>query len=160
MESNDHRAVDVDRVTRVRHQHDIALVERGHAEVRNAFLGADGDDGLGGRVELNAIALRVPVGDGLAQAGNAFRKRVAMRLRPLGGFNHLINDVLRCRPIGVTHAEVDDIFAAASRGCLQFAGDVEDVRGQAFEARELVQLLSPILVSGSVLLEGYDRHRA
>jgi hypothetical protein len=38
--------------------------------------------------------------------------------------------VFRGRSVWVAHAEIDDVFAAAAGGSLQFAGDVEDVRGQ------------------------------
>jgi hypothetical protein len=44
--AGDHRAVDVDRVARVGHQHRVAAIQRGQHQVRQAFLGADGDDGF------------------------------------------------------------------------------------------------------------------
>ncbi len=44
--AGDHRAVDVDRVARIRHQHGVAAIERGQHQVREAFLGADRDDGF------------------------------------------------------------------------------------------------------------------
>jgi hypothetical protein len=42
--------------------------------------------------------------------------------------------VLRRRPVGVAHAHVDDVLAAAARGHLELGGDVEDVGGQALDA--------------------------
>jgi hypothetical protein len=36
--------------------------------------------------------------------------------------------------VGVAHAEVDDVFAAAAGAGFEFAGDIEDVRGQPREA--------------------------
>ena len=48
----------------------VLVVERGEAEMRDAFLGADGDDGLGVGIELDAVAALIPVADGLAQARN------------------------------------------------------------------------------------------
>ena len=69
--AGDHRAVDVDRVAGVGHQHRVARVENGEAEVRDALLGADGDDGLGVGVEIDVVARLVPVADGLAQPRNA-----------------------------------------------------------------------------------------
>ncbi len=54
----------------------------------------------------------------------------------LGDGAELLDDVRRRRPVGVAHAEVDDVLAAAASGHLQFGGDVENVRGKAFDARE------------------------
>jgi hypothetical protein len=55
---------------------------------------------------------------------------------PLRHLDQLGHDVRRGRPIGVAHAEVDDVFAAAARGELQLGRDVEDVRGKAVDARK------------------------
>ena len=51
--------------------------------------------------------------------------------------NHLVDDVLGRGAVGVAHAEVDDVFAAAAGGDLHLAGDVEDVRREALNAGEL-----------------------
>lgn len=69
--AGDDRAVDVDRVAGVGHQHGIATVQGGQHQVRQAFLGADGDDGFGIGIELDRVAALVPVTDGLAQARDA-----------------------------------------------------------------------------------------
>ena len=66
--SGDDRAVNMDGIAGVGHQHRVARIEDGQAQVRDAFLGADGDDGLGFRVEIDVVAGFVPVADGLAQA--------------------------------------------------------------------------------------------
>ncbi len=66
--SGDDGAVDMDGVAGVGHQHGVARVEDGEAEVGDAFLGADGDDGLGVGIEVDGVARLVPVADGLAQA--------------------------------------------------------------------------------------------
>ena len=39
--------------------------------------------------------------------------------------------------VGITRAEVDDVFPAAARGHLHLAGDVEDAGREALEAGEL-----------------------
>ncbi len=52
----------------------------------------------------------------------------------LRGLNHLVDDVLGRGAVGVAHAEVDDVFAAAAGGDLHFAGDVEDVGREALNA--------------------------
>ena len=135
--AGDDRAVDVDGVAGIGHQHGVARVEDGQAEVGDALLGADGDDGLGVGVEIDVVARLVPVADGLAQAGNAAGDRVAMRGRLERRLDQLVDDVLGRGAVGVAHAEVDDVFAAAAGGHLHFAGDVEDVGGQALNARKL-----------------------
>ena len=43
----------------------------------------------------------------------------------------------RRRPVGIAHAEVDDVLAAPARRHLQLGGDVEDVRRQALDAGEI-----------------------
>ena len=58
--TGDHRAVDVDRVTGIGHQYRVAMVEGAKHQVRQAFLGADGDDGFGFRVDVDLVALPVP----------------------------------------------------------------------------------------------------
>jgi hypothetical protein len=45
--------------------------------------------------------------------------------------------VLGRRLVRVAHAEVDDVFAASSRLLLQITDDVEDVRREALDAREV-----------------------
>lgn len=70
--AGNHRAVDVNRVARVRHQHGVALVEGGQHQVRQAFLGADGDNGFGFRVDVDLVAILVPIGNRPAQTWNAF----------------------------------------------------------------------------------------
>ena len=52
-------------------------------------------------------------------------------------FDQLVDDVFGRGPVGVAHAEVDDVFAAAAGGHLHLAGDVEDVSGEALNAAEL-----------------------
>ncbi len=48
-------------------------------------------------------------------------------------FNHLVHDVLGRGAVRVAHAEVDNVFSARPRSSLQLAGDVEDIRRQAFQ---------------------------
>ena len=54
--AGDDRAVDVDGIAGVGHEHGVARVENGEAEVGDALLGADGDDGLGVGVEVDVVA--------------------------------------------------------------------------------------------------------
>ena len=134
--AGDHRTVDVDRIAGIRHQHGVAAPERGQRQMRDAFLGADGDDRLGLRVELDTPPPLIPLADGATQTRNTARHGVAVRIGTLHGLDQLGHDVRRRRTVGVAHAEVDDVLATAAGGHLEFGGDVEDVRRQALEARE------------------------
>ena len=51
--------------------------------------------------------------------------------------DHLVDDVFGRGSVGVAHAEVDDVFAAAAGVDLHLAGDVEDVGREALNAAEL-----------------------
>ncbi len=110
--AGDDGSVDVDGVAGIGNEDHVALIERGEAEVGDAFFGADGDDGFRVGVEGDVVALRVPVADGAAQAGNAFGEGVAVRLRAARGLDHFFDDVGGRGAIGIAHAEVDDVFAA------------------------------------------------
>ena len=85
-------------------------------------------------VEFDSVAGLVPVADGFAEAGNAFGEGVAVGLLLAGGLDHLVDDVGGGRSVGVAHAEVDDVLAAATGGGFELSGDVEDVGGEAFDA--------------------------
>lgn len=134
--ASDHCAVDVDRVARVGHQHGVAVVEGAEHQVCQALFGADGDDGFAFRVDIDLVAFLVPVGDGPAQARNAAGGGVAMGVFALGDLHQLLDDVWRRGPVGVAHAQVDDVLAAAAGRHLELGGNVEDVRGKTIDARE------------------------
>jgi hypothetical protein len=55
-----------------------------------------------------------------------------------GGLDHLVHDVPGRGAVGIAHAEIDDVFATAPGGGFEFAGDVEDISGEAANAREFV----------------------
>ncbi len=133
----DHRAVDMNWIARVRHQHRVAATERGEREMCDAFLRADGDDRLRLGIELDVPATAVPLADGAAQARNAARDRVSVCVRTLHGFDELVDDVPGRWSIRVAHAEVDDVLPAAAGGHLELGGDVENVRRKALDARKL-----------------------
>ena len=135
--ARDDRAVDVDRVRRIGHEHRVAALEAREHQVREPFLRADGDDRLRVRVELDCVAAAVPLADRLAQARDSFRHRIAVRVDALRGLDQLLDDVLRRRAVGIAHRQVDDVVAAAPRRHLQLVGDVEDVRRQPLDSRKL-----------------------
>ena len=65
-------------------------------------------------------------------------------MRRLGNrFDELVDDMLRRRHIGITHAEVDNVLAARPRGRLQSIDLFKDVRRQPFYAVEILHEWAP-----------------
>ena len=60
-----------------------------------------------------------------------------MRDGLLRRLDQLVDDVFGRGSVGVAHAEVDDVFAAAACGNLHLPRDVEDIRRKALNAAEL-----------------------
>lgn len=58
--TGNHGTVDMNRVARVGHQYGVALVQGGQHQVRQAFLGTDGDDGFRLGVDVHVVAVFVP----------------------------------------------------------------------------------------------------
>ena len=135
--AGDHEAVGVDRVARVRHQHDVAGSGDRHREVGEPLLGAEGGDHLGLGVELHPEAAGVVAGLGAAQAGDALRRRIAVGARALHRLDQLVDDVAGRVHVGVAHAEVDDVHALGAVLRLQPVDLGEDVGRQALDAVEL-----------------------
>ena len=42
--------------------------------------------------------------------------------------SELVNNVLRCRLVGIAHTKVDDIFPAGTGRGLQLADDIKNIR--------------------------------
>ena len=61
-----------------------------------------------------------------------------MRARLVRRLDHLVDNMLRRRAVRITHAEIDDVFAALTRRRLQLAGYVEDIGRKAFDSRKFV----------------------
>src|SRR5215510_12967001 len=59
-----------------------------------------------------------------------------MRDGALHGLDQLIDDSLWRCPVGVAHAEIDDVFTALAGGILQLRRDVEHVGRQALDSGE------------------------
>ncbi len=128
----------VDRVARVRHQHEVAGRRDGLRHVGEAFLGAErGDDLLLG-IELHAEAAAVIGRLRLAQARDAARGRIAVGARLADGLLQLVDDVLRRRQVRIAHAEIDDVGALVARAGLRLVDDLENIGRQALDAMELV----------------------
>ena len=73
-----------------------------------------------------------------AQAGNALRLRIAVRVGLAGHFAQLVDHVLRRRQVGVAHAEVDDVTARLACRVAHRVDFGDHVGRQALDAVELV----------------------
>ena len=107
--------------------------------MRQTFLRANGHDRLAVHVQIHVVAVTVPVADGAAQARDAARDRVAVRILSPGDFYQLIDDMLRRGLIRIPHAEIDDVLSPRPRLCLQLIDDIEDVGRKAFDLAEFVR---------------------
>ncbi len=92
----------------------LALVDQGLDEVEEGRFRAGGDDDLLGAV-LEAVVLLEPLGDGLAEGGDAVVLRVFREIVP-DGLDPGVLDVLRRREIRLADAQVDDVEALGLHG--------------------------------------------
>ena len=128
----------MDGIGGIGHQHRVARTHGSQGQVRQAFLGADGDDGLGLGIQVHVETALVPATDGAAQARDAARHRVAVGVATLGRLDQFIDDVLGGRPVGIAHAEIDDVLPARAGLGLQLIDDVEHIGGEALDSGEFV----------------------
>ncbi len=132
LRAGNYRAVNMNGVAGIRHQHGVAVIERRQHQMRQSLFRADGDDRLRFRIDIDRIAIGIPAGDGATQAWNAARGRVAVGVIALRHLTEFFHDMRRRSAVRVAHAEIDNIFAAPTRSHLQLSGNVEYVRGKAF----------------------------
>ena len=105
--------------------------------MRDALFRADGNNRFGFGIELHAPTPLIPLTDGAAQPRNTARYRIAVGVGTLHCLHQFIDDVPRRWAVWIAHAEVDDVLPAPASGHLELGGNVEDVGGQALDAREL-----------------------
>jgi hypothetical protein len=134
--ARDHRTINVNRVTGIRHEHDVAAVERRQHEMRDAFFRADRDNRFRVLVELDREAALVPIANRPPQPRNSFRHRIAVGIRPARRFDQLIEDVPRRGLVRVPHAEIDDVLPALARSSFELGSDIENVGGKTLDAGE------------------------
>ncbi|MNI07822.1 hypothetical protein D3C73_608370 [compost metagenome] len=65
-----------------------------------------------------------------------------MGARVLNHFAQLVDDRLRCRKVGIAHAEIDNVRATRSRAGLQTVDLFENVRRQSADFMKLFHLSS------------------
>ena len=127
----------MDRVARVRHQHDVARRGDRLRHIGEAFLGAERGDDLGLGIELHAEAALVIGGLGPAQPGDAARRGIAVGARTPDGVLQLLDDMGGRRQVGIAHAEVDDVGPGIARLGLRAVDLLEDIGRQSADAVEI-----------------------
>ena len=132
-----HEPIGVNRVAGIRHQHGVPGAHGRQCQMRQAFLGTNGDNGLGFRVQLHVITALVPVRHGLAQARDPPGLRITVGIAPLGGFCQLIDNMLWRGLIRIAHAEIDNILTPRSRCGLHLSNNIEDIGRQTTDSLEI-----------------------
>ena len=120
----------------VGHQHHVSGLHRGQNQVGQPFLGADGGDGLGLRVDIHVEAAFVPVGDGHPQLGDPPGGGIAVVGGLARGFDEFVHNVLRGGQVGVAHPQIDDILPPAPGHHLQGVDRGKDIGRQTFHPGE------------------------
>ena len=124
----------VDGVGGIGHEGDVAGVDKAQRHVADALFGADQRQHFRIAVEGDAEARPVPVGDGLAQLGQALGLGVAV----VGGIVRrgvqTVEDALRRRQVGVADGEGDDVDALGALLVDLLADLDEEVGGKLFDA--------------------------
>src|SRR3546814_9966821 len=85
------------RIAGVRRKHDVAGAGDRGREAREPFLRPHGHDNLAFGVELDVETARIIIGLRAAEARNALRLRIAVRVRLLRDLAQLVDDMLRDR---------------------------------------------------------------
>ncbi len=112
-------------VTRIRHQHLVALVQKGHADVHDALFRADERQHLRIVVQFGAVPSFVPVGESLAQNRLALVGHVLVDVGTLRLFRQPFDDRGVGRQVGAAHRELDDLTA---RGRFDFGDFAQTAR--------------------------------
>ena len=105
----------MDRVARVRAEHDVARRRDRLRDVGKPLLGAERRDHLRVGVELHAEAAAVIGRLRLAQARNPARGRIAVGARLADDLLQLLDHMRRRREVRIAHAEIDDVGARIAR---------------------------------------------
>ena len=134
--AGDDHAEAVDRIAGVGREHAVARADQREQQVRQAFLGADGDHRLAIGIEALAVAALVPVADRAAGLGQPLRRHVALVAGAARLVDQAVDHRMGARPVGVAEAEVEHVVALGAQLRLQLVDGREHVRRQRRQARE------------------------
>ena len=127
----------MDRIGRVRDQHDVARPRDGLRHVGEAFLGAQRGHHLGVGVEFDAESPPIITRLRAAQPGDALRGRVAIGPGFADRLDQLVHHMLGRGQIRIAHAEIDDIGTGVARCGLQAIDLLEHVGRQTADAMKI-----------------------
>ena len=127
----------MDGIGRRRCKHHIPGPDGHQDQMGHTLFDADGDDGLGVRIDVHIKTAFVPARDGVAQFGDSHGGRITVVMRFLHGFHHLFDDVFRCAEIRIPHAQVDNILPGPARFHKDFRNFGKHVRWQTVQSRKL-----------------------
>ena len=124
-------------IARVWDEDDVARRSNRLGEIGQPFFRAESDDDLSIRVDLDPEAASIIGRASAAQTGDAARYRIAVGFWILHCFDELGDDVRRRCPIGIAHAEIDDVASGGTGLCFQRVDLGEDIRRETLDAVEL-----------------------
>ena len=114
----------------------VADTEQGQRHVRQPLLRADRGHDLGVGVDLHAEPAPVPTRHRQAELGQTLGERVAV-IRPFARrLDQLLDDVRRRGPVGVSHAEIDDVLPRDAGPVLEVHDFGKNIRGKALDPRK------------------------
>ena len=131
-------AVLVNRITGRWSDNAVARSDHGKHHVRQCVFGADGDDGLSFRVELDAVVALVTARDLVTKIWDAARNRVAMVARDAGGLDEFSYHGARRSAIRVAHSEIHYVVLRSAQTRLHFIDGGENVGWQLGYSVKLV----------------------
>ena len=125
--TRNNKTIGMNRIGRIRNQNGITDTGSSKREMRQPLFGAQSNNRLGLGIQCDVVARLIPIGHGTPQSRNTLGLGVAVRIASINRFSQLVDNVLRCRLIGVTHPKINDVFTPGTRGLLQFPNDIEDI---------------------------------
>ena len=133
-----HKAIGMNGIRRVGYQNCIARAGSRKRQVCKTLFGTQGYDCLGVWIQVDVIALFIPVADRPAQPRNALGLGITVGIATARGFHHLVDDMLRGGLVRVAHAEIDNIFAGSTCLLFQLTDNIENIGWQALNTLKLL----------------------
>ena len=138
---NDH-GIRVDRVGGIRRKDHIPRTDGRENEVRKPFFRSYGDDGFVFRIDRYVETPFIPVGNGMAQFGDAHGGGVSVIMPFLYSLDQFVNNMSGRGDIGIAHPQVNNIFTPVPCVHFDLIDRCEDIRRQAGHSPEFLHLMN------------------